>query len=88
MKGVQSEEDVYRSLESGAGGIWVSNHGGRQLDGGPAAFDSLQYVAEAVDKRVPIVFDSGVRRGQQFSKQSHQVQILLLLADPLFMDCL
>lgn len=68
VKGVQSEEDVYRSLESGAGGIWVSNHGGRQLDGGPAAFDSLQYVAEAVDKRVPIVFDSGVRRGQHVFK--------------------
>ena len=68
VKGVQSEEDVYRSLESGAGGIWVSNHGGRQLDGGPAAFDSLQYVAEVVDKRVPIVFDSGVRRGQHVFK--------------------
>ena len=45
-----------------------TNHGGRQIDGGPAAFDSLQEVAEAVDKRVPIVFDSGVRRGQHVFK--------------------
>ncbi|MDT2613354.1 alpha-hydroxy-acid oxidizing protein [Enterococcus dongliensis] len=68
VKGVQSEEDVERSLDSGASGIWVSNHGGRQLDGGPAAFDSLQYVAEAVAGRAPIVFDSGVRRGQHVFK--------------------
>lgn len=68
VKGVQLEDDVYRSLDAGAQGIWVSNHGGRQLDGGPASFDSLCYVAEAVDKRVPIVFDSGVRRGQHVFK--------------------
>ena len=53
---------------AGASGIWVTNHGGRQIDGGPAAFDSLQEVAEAVDKRVPIVFDSGIRRGQHVFK--------------------
>ncbi|GCF92251.1 L-lactate oxidase [Enterococcus florum] len=68
VKGVQSEEDVERALSAGANGIWVSNHGGRQLDGGPAAFDSLQYVSKAVDGRVPIVFDSGVRRGQHVFK--------------------
>lgn len=68
VKGVQDAEDVQRSLESGAQGIWVTNHGGRQLDGGPAAFDSLQIVAEAVNGRAPIVFDSGVRRGQHVFK--------------------
>lgn len=68
VKGVQSEEDVARALDAGAQGIWVSNHGGRQLDGGPAAFDSLQIVADAVAGRVPIVFDSGVRRGQHVFK--------------------
>ncbi|MGO3732156.1 MAG: alpha-hydroxy-acid oxidizing protein [Vagococcus sp.] len=68
VKGVQSGEDAHMSIESGAQGVWVTNHGGRQLDGGAAAFDSLQYVAEAVDKRVPIVFDSGVRRGQHVFK--------------------
>lgn len=68
VKGVQSEEDVERALGSGASGILVSNHGGRQLDGGPASFDSLQYVAKAVAGRAPIVFDSGVRRGQHVFK--------------------
>ena len=68
VKGVQTAEDALISLASGAGGIWVTNHGGRQLDGGPAAFDSLQTVAEAVDRKVPIVFDSGVRRGQHVFK--------------------
>ncbi|MFJ3330004.1 alpha-hydroxy-acid oxidizing protein [Enterococcus sp. NPDC086594] len=68
VKGVQSEEDVDRALGAGAQGIWVSNHGGRQLDGGPASFDSLQIVAEAVAGRAPIIFDSGVRRGQHVFK--------------------
>lgn len=68
VKGVQSAEDVYRSLDAGARGIWVTNHGGRQLDGGPAAFESLEIVAEAVNGRAPIVFDSGVRRGQHVFK--------------------
>ena len=68
VKGVQSEEDVERALGSGASGLWVSNHGGRQLDGGPASFDSLEYVAEAAAGRAPIVFDSGVRRGQHVFK--------------------
>ena len=68
VKGPQCREDVEHSLVTGASGIWVTNHGGRQIDGGPASIDSLQEVAEAVDKRVPIVFDSGVRRGQHVFK--------------------
>nr|WP_035030212.1 alpha-hydroxy-acid oxidizing protein [Carnobacterium mobile] len=68
VKGVQTAEDAHISIESGAGGIWVTNHGGRQLDGGMPAFESLQIVAEEVNKRLPIVFDSGVRRGQHVFK--------------------
>ena len=74
VKGPQCREDVERSLAAGASGIWVTNHGGRQIDGGPAAFDSLQEVAEAVDKRVPIVFDSGIRRGNTSLKPWLQEQ--------------
>ncbi|SUO68033.1 L-lactate oxidase [Streptococcus pyogenes] len=51
VKGPQCAEDTLRALDAGASGIWVTNHGGRQLDGGPAAFDSLQEVAEAVDQK-------------------------------------
>ena len=58
-----------RSLAAGASGIWVTNHGGRQIDGGTSCLlTRLQEVAEAVDKRVPIVFDSGIRRGQHVFK--------------------
>ncbi|URZ86544.1 alpha-hydroxy-acid oxidizing protein [Floricoccus penangensis] len=68
VKGVQTAEDAEAVIEAGADGIWVSNHGGRQLDGGRASFDSLEEVAEAVNKRVPIVFDSGIRRAQHVFK--------------------
>lgn len=68
VKGVQSPKDVEPLIEAGVDGIWVSNHGGRQLDGGPASFDVLADIAKVVNKRVPIVFDSGVRRGQHIFK--------------------
>jgi len=68
VKGVQTAEDTEVAIRSGADGIWVSNHGGRQLDGGVASFDALQVVAKAARKRVPIVFDSGVRRGMHVFK--------------------
>lgn len=68
VKGVQTAEDADLSIEAGAGGIWVSNHGGRQIDAGRPAFDSLVEVAKGVDKRVPVVFDSGVRRGTHVFK--------------------
>lgn len=64
VKGVQSPMDAMLALGAGASGIYVSNHGGRQLDGAPGSFDVLRSIAEAVDGRVPIVFDSGIRRGQ------------------------
>lgn len=68
VKGVQSPEDAAIAIGAGADGIWVSNHGGRQLDGGPASFDVLPGIAEVVAKRVPIIFDSGVRRGEHVFK--------------------
>lgn len=82
VKGPQSAEDAFRALNAGASGIWVTNHGGRQLDGGPASFDSLQEVAEAVDKRVPIIFDSGVRRGQHVFKALASGADLVALGRP------
>jgi L-lactate oxidase len=68
VKGVQSPEDALRAIGAGAAGIYVSNHGGRQLNGGPASFDVLPAIAKAVNKRVPIIFDSGVRRGSHVFK--------------------
>lgn len=68
VKGVQSPEDAEIAINAGADAIWVSNHGGRQLDSGPASFDVLTHVARVVNKRVPIIFDSGVRRGSHVFK--------------------
>jgi L-lactate oxidase len=68
VKGIQSPEDALRAIGAGAAGIYVSNHGGRQLNGGPASFDVLPAIAKAVNKQVPIIFDSGVRRGSHVFK--------------------
>lgn len=68
LKGVQSPEDALAAIGAGVDGIWVSNHGGRQLDGAPGSFETLEGIAEAVAGRVPIVFDSGVRRGEHIFK--------------------
>ncbi|MDK7204433.1 alpha-hydroxy-acid oxidizing protein, partial [Streptococcus sp. UMB1203] len=48
--------------------IYVSNHGGRQLDGAPGSFETLEAIAQAVQGEVPIVFDSGIRRGEHVFK--------------------
>ena len=68
VKGIQSPEDADMAIRAGADAIWVSNHGGRQLDSGPSSFDVLPSIAKVVNKRVPIVFDSGVRRGSHVFK--------------------
>lgn len=68
VKGIQHPEDAHQAIESGADGIWVSNHGGRQVDGALGSFDYLPSIAQRVAKRVPIVFDSGVRRGSHVFK--------------------
>jgi isopentenyl diphosphate isomerase/L-lactate dehydrogenase-like FMN-dependent dehydrogenase len=62
LKGVLHPDDAARAAEA-ADGVVVSTHGGRQVDGALAALDALPSVAEAVDERVPVLFDSGVRTG-------------------------
>lgn len=64
VKGILRPEDAERSLAAGAAGVVVSNHGGRTLDGAPAAIDVLGDVVQAAAGRGPVLFDSGVRRGQ------------------------
>ncbi len=63
VKGVVTPEDARLAVDHGAGAIVVSNHGGRQLDGTPATLDALPDVVEAVDGRVEVYVDGGVRRG-------------------------
>jgi isopentenyl diphosphate isomerase/L-lactate dehydrogenase-like FMN-dependent dehydrogenase len=63
VKGVHTAEDALRAARHGASAVIVSNHGGRQLDGVPAALDMLPEVVEAVGDRVEVLMDGGVRRG-------------------------
>jgi isopentenyl diphosphate isomerase/L-lactate dehydrogenase-like FMN-dependent dehydrogenase len=63
LKGVMTEEDARLAVDAGAAGVVVSNHGGRQLDRVHATIDVLPEVAEAVDGRIEVLMDGGVRRG-------------------------
>ncbi|HYH60641.1 MAG TPA: alpha-hydroxy acid oxidase [Solirubrobacterales bacterium] len=63
LKGLMHPDDAERAIEAGVAGLVVSNHGGRQLDGVPATIDALPAVADAVDGRVPVLVDGGIRRG-------------------------
>jgi L-lactate dehydrogenase (cytochrome)/lactate 2-monooxygenase len=63
LKGIQHPDDASQALDAGVDGIWVSNHGGRQVDGAVASLDALPGIVERVGSRVPVLFDSGVRSG-------------------------
>ena len=68
IKGVNVAEDARRCVESGVDVVYVSNHGGRQLDHTRACIDALPEVVEAVDGRVPVVVDGGFMRGADVVK--------------------
>ena len=63
LKGVLHPGDALAAVDHGMDGVFVSNHGGRQVDGAIATMDALPAIVEAVAGRVPIVLDSGVRSG-------------------------
>jgi len=63
IKGVLHPEDARLAVDHGADGVIVSNHGGRQVDGSVGAITALPRVADAVDGRLPVGFDSGIRSG-------------------------
>ncbi|WP_037685516.1 alpha-hydroxy-acid oxidizing protein [Streptomyces aureocirculatus] len=67
LKGICHPDDARRAKDLGADGIYVSNHGGRQANGGLPALDVLPEVVEAVDG-LPVLFDSGVRSGADVVK--------------------
>ncbi|BCM20672.1 alpha-hydroxy acid oxidase [Mesorhizobium sp. J8] len=68
VKGVLHPDDAARLIGEGADGVWVSNHGGRQLDGAIASVDATAAVHAAVGGRVPILIDSGIRTGMDAIK--------------------
>jgi lactate 2-monooxygenase len=68
LKGILHPADAARAVEEGMNGVIVSNHGGRQVDGAIATLDALPAVIEAVDGRIPVLLDSGVRGGADIFK--------------------
>jgi 4-hydroxymandelate oxidase len=68
LKGILDRDDAELAVRSGAAGIIVSNHGGRNLDTTPAGIDALPEVVERVAGRVPVLVDGGVRRGTDVIK--------------------
>jgi len=68
LKGVMSARDARRAVEIGADAIFVSNHGGRQLDGSRAPFDQLAEIVDCVGGEIEIICDGGVRRGTHVIK--------------------
>ncbi|MCZ6603538.1 MAG: alpha-hydroxy acid oxidase, partial [Alphaproteobacteria bacterium] len=68
LKGVLSGEDAARAVELGVDALLVSNHGGRQLDAAPASIEMLPEIADIVQDRARLLFDSGVRTGEDILK--------------------
>jgi 4-hydroxymandelate oxidase len=68
LKGIETREDAELCLRHGVDGIIVSNHGGRSMDYGPSTLEVLPEIVAAVNRRVPILTDSGYRRGADILK--------------------
>ena len=63
LKGILAAEDARIAVDRGVDAVWVSNHGGRQLDRSPAGIEALEAVVDAVEGRAEVYLDGGIRRG-------------------------
>ena len=63
LKGILDPADALLAIEHGVDGIIVSNHGGRQLDGVISSIDALSEIVSSVNGQIPVLYDSGIRRG-------------------------
>lgn len=68
LKGVLDADDARLAVKTGASALVVSNHGGRQLDGAPSSISALPKVAEAVGGEIEVMFDGGIRSGQDLMR--------------------
>ncbi|MGY0694433.1 lactate 2-monooxygenase [Virgibacillus sp. FSP13] len=68
VKGILHPDDAKLAIEHGVDGIIVSNHGGRQVDGATSALEALPLVNEVVQDQIPVLMDSGIRRGSDIIK--------------------
>ena len=82
LKGILTPEDGALAVEHGADAVIVSNHGGRQLDGGEPTLLALPRVAAAIGGRIPVLMDGGVRRGTDVVKAICLGATAVLVARP------
>src|SRR3546814_17395459 len=69
IKGLLHPDDAREAAQLGVDGLIVSNHGGRQLDAAPAPLDMLPDIRAAVGEQMPLILDSGVRRGRSEARR-------------------
>jgi 4-hydroxymandelate oxidase len=67
VKGIMTADEATQSLEAGAIGLYVSNYGGRTIDRQPSTISVLRDIRSAAGANVPIIFDSGIRRGSDIA---------------------
>ena len=84
IKGIRTAEDARLCAENGVDGILVSNHGGRQLDGTMSSIETLPEIVEAVQGRVEVYLDSGIRRGADVLRALALGARAVLIGRPLF----
>lgn len=82
LKGILHPDDARRALALGVDGLIVSNHGGRQLDGAAGALDALPAIVAAVEDRIPLLLDGGIRRGTDVVKALALGARAVLIARP------
>jgi L-lactate dehydrogenase (cytochrome)/(S)-mandelate dehydrogenase len=82
LKGVLHPAEAKRALALGIDGLIVSNHGGRQLDGATSSIEALPDIVEAVQGRVPVLLDGGLRRGADVVKALALGAAAVLIARP------
>lgn len=68
LKGIVHPDDARLAVEHGAAGVFVSNHGGRQVDTAPATLDVLEEIVAAIDGEAEVLLDGGIRRGSDAVK--------------------
>ena len=76
IKGVSTVADARRCVDIGATGVWISNHGGRQLDTVPATIDVLEPIVQALGDRAQVILDGGIRRGTDIIGVARAIALL------------
>lgn len=82
LKGILHEDDARKALHYGVDGLIVSNHGGRQLDGCISTLEALPPISEVIQGKIPILLDSGIRRGSDVIKAKALGASAVLLGRP------